>query len=64
MFGYCNSGPVTGHIMQLFQELGLEHDRDKQCKKYSGGNKRKLSAAIALVGNPEMLLLVRNQYKY
>ena len=29
-----------------------------QCYQYSGGNRRKLSAAIALVGTPEVLLLV------
>ena len=33
-----------------------------QCYKYSGGNRRKLSAAIALVGNPDILLLVRAQF--
>lgn len=27
------------------------------CKTYSGGNKRKLSVACALVGDPQVLLL-------
>ena len=27
---------------------------------YSGGNKRKLSTAVALVGNPQIVLLVRS----
>ena len=28
---------------------------------HSGGNKRKLSTAIALIGNPQIILLVRSQ---
>ena len=27
---------------------------------YSGGNKRKLSTAVALIGNPQIVLLVRS----
>ena len=27
---------------------------------YSGGNKRKLSTAVGLVGNPQIVLLVRS----
>lgn len=30
---------------------------DKQVKNYSGGNKRKLSTAMALVGNPPIVFL-------
>ena len=30
---------------------------------YSGGNKRKLSTAIALIGNPSIVFLVRRKYK-
>ena len=29
---------------------------------YSGGNKRKLSTAIALIGNPSIVFLVRRKY--
>ena len=29
---------------------------------YSGGNKRKLSTAIALIGKPSMVFLVRKYY--
>jgi ATP-binding cassette subfamily A (ABC1) protein 3 len=30
---------------------------DKQCGTYSGGNKRKLNVAMALVGNPPILFM-------
>lgn len=30
---------------------------DKSCGKYSGGNKRKLSMAIALIGSPLLVML-------
>ena len=31
---------------------------DKICGDYSGGNKRKLSTAIAFLGNPKLIFLV------
>jgi ATP-binding cassette, subfamily A (ABC1), member 3 len=30
---------------------------DKRIKHYSGGNKRKLSIALALIGEPDLILL-------
>ena len=38
--------------------LDLVKHASKLCGKYSGGNKRKLSTAIALVGNPPIVFLV------
>ena len=40
------------------RKLGLLQHCDKRAGDYSGGNKRKLSTAIALVGNPPMIFLV------
>ncbi|CAI8007469.1 ATP-binding cassette sub-family A member 3 [Geodia barretti] len=37
--------------------LDLSKHASKQCGKYSGGNKRKLSTAIALIGDPPIILL-------
>jgi ATP-binding cassette subfamily A (ABC1) protein 3 len=37
--------------------LDLSKHAGKQCGKYSGGNKRKLSTALALVGNPPIIFL-------
>lgn len=40
-------------------KLGLQEHSDKQVKAYSGGNRRKLSTAIALLARPALILLVR-----
>jgi ABC-type multidrug transport system ATPase subunit len=40
------------------QKLGLLRHANKLSQDYSGGNKRKLSTAIALVGNPPVIFLV------
>lgn len=39
-------------------KLGLEPHADRPAGKYSGGNKRKLSTAIALIGCPPVIFLV------
>ena len=39
-------------------KLGLEEYADKPAGKYSGGNRRKLSTAIALLARPALILLV------
>lgn len=41
------------------QSLGLSLYADRLAGTYSGGNKRKLSTAIALIGCPPLVLLVR-----
>ena len=38
--------------------LGLSQYKDRRCGDYSGGNKRKLSTAIALLGSPPIIFLV------
>ncbi|XP_076469399.1 phospholipid-transporting ATPase ABCA3-like [Babylonia areolata] len=44
-------------VDKLIDIMMLEPHKDKQAGYYSGGNKRKLSTAIALVGDPPFLLL-------
>ena len=39
-------------------KLGLAKYADKLSGTYSGGNKRKLSTAIALIGHPPLIFLV------
>ena len=46
------------------RKLGLVRYADKQAGDYSGGNKRKLSTAIALVGNPPAVFLVRLNHNH
>lgn len=48
----------TSHNVEtLIRAFGLTPYRHRLAQKLSGGNKRKLSLAIALVGNPSVLLL-------
>lgn len=41
----------------LIDLLDLSEYKDKMCFSLSGGNKRKLSVAISLVGSPAVVLL-------
>ena len=43
------------------QKLGLSEDAGRSAGTYSGGNRRKLSTAIAMIGCPALVLLVRPQ---
>ena len=45
------------NIRELISRLGLNDHRNKLVKKLSGGTKRKLSLAIAMIANPSVLLL-------
>ena len=38
-------------------QVGLEKHADKPCGTYSGGNKRKLSLGMAMIGQPAVVLL-------
>ena len=44
-------------VTQLLDSLTLTPHADKISENYSGGNKRKLSLGIALVGNPKVLFI-------
>jgi len=44
-------------IERLVEDMELTSYVDKQAGTYSGGNKRKLSVAIALIGNPKIVIL-------
>lgn len=46
-------------LLKLTQYLvtGLDEYRQRKCGKYSGGNKRKLSTAMALIGDPPVVFL-------
>ncbi|XP_023570208.1 ATP-binding cassette sub-family A member 13 [Octodon degus] len=59
---YCSlRGLPREHIPEvaadLVRRLHLEAHADKRVATYSGGTKRKLSTALALVGKPDILLL-------
>lgn len=58
----CNIGSVLAHVQVAewaIQKLGLLEDANRSAGTYSGGNRRKLSTAIAMIGCPVLVLLVR-----
>lgn len=48
---------VTHNVNEVMRAVGLIPFKDRMAMKLSGGNKRKLSLGIALMGNPTVLLL-------
>ncbi|XP_002135015.3 ATP-binding cassette sub-family A member 3 [Drosophila pseudoobscura] len=59
---YCLlQGVQRRHVRDICSSLavyfGFHEHIDKLAKHYSGGNKRKLSAAISIIGNPSILYL-------
>ncbi|KAK2756497.1 hypothetical protein FQN54_005390 [Arachnomyces sp. PD_36] len=48
---------VQHNVDQVIRAVGLTSFRHRMAAKLSGGNKRKLSLGIALMGNPTVLLL-------
>lgn len=44
-------------VESVIEKLGLQIHRKKASGSLSGGNKRKLSVAIAILGNPPIILL-------
>ena len=44
-------------VQHLITKLGLTPFADKICEGYSGGNKRKTSLALAIIGNPSVVFL-------
>ena len=52
------STPHYGHVcVRVCQALGLQPYLDYQCRHLSGGNKRKLSVALAFVCSPPIIIL-------
>lgn len=48
---------ISAVSMKLAEELNFKKHFDKRTKQYSGGNKRKLSTALALLGKPTVVYL-------
>ncbi|KAI0441149.1 hypothetical protein F4803DRAFT_437510 [Xylaria telfairii] len=48
---------VKADVAYIMARVGITSHADKLAAKLSGGNKRKLSLGIALIGNPPVLLL-------
>lgn len=48
---------IPALIQHLATELNFMKHINKRVEEYSGGNKRKLSTAVALIGNPVLVYL-------
>lgn len=48
---------VKIHVDNIIEAVGVGRFRTRMASKLSGGNKRKLSLGVALIGNPKVLLL-------
>ncbi|KAL4926063.1 putative ABC transporter [Aspergillus undulatus] len=48
---------ITRNVREVIRAVGLTPFKHRMATKLSGGNKRKLSLGIALMGNPSVLLL-------
>jgi cobalt/nickel transport system ATP-binding protein len=55
-YGYGKE-EISRMVERVLAELGIEHMRDKICHYLSGGEKRKVALAGALVMRPELLIL-------
>ena len=53
-----SGGDVEVMVEEQLKRLKLEELADRPVYTYSGGNKRKLSLAVAMMGDPPLLLLV------
>ena len=60
MYGRLRGIPeyeVGNTVAELIERLGLTQHANRLAGTYSGGNKRKLSTAIALIGDPPIVFL-------
>ena len=67
LFDYLNVYQIINYFRELkgvsesnesiIERFGLKNYKKTLCKNLSGGNKRKLTFAIALMGNPKIILL-------
>lgn len=48
---------INSHVDEILQSVGLTEARRRKCKDLSGGMSRRLSLAIAMLGDPELLIL-------
>ena len=52
-----NEASIETAVMDIITEVDLQEKTDVAAKKLSGGQKRKLSVGIALIGDPKIIFL-------
>jgi ABC-type multidrug transport system ATPase subunit len=52
-----HTGDEQKHVRQLMKDVGLDNARHKLASDLSGGMKRRLSIAIALVGDSRIVFM-------
>ncbi|WP_342429255.1 ABC transporter ATP-binding protein [Neobacillus sp. FSL H8-0543] len=57
MKGVIDKGERTEQVERLLEEVNLKPQANKKVKRYSGGMKRRLGIAQALLGNPKLIIL-------
>jgi len=48
---------LVKYVQSVVERIGLKDFANRPCGGYSGGNKRKLSVGVALIGNPAVIFL-------
>jgi len=48
---------LAQNVISLLEKMGLSEDADRRVQKYSGGMRRRVNLAMALVSNPEIAFL-------
>jgi ABC-2 type transport system ATP-binding protein len=54
---YAGYYPAARPVQELIELVGLASLADRRCARLSGGERRRLDVALALVGNPELIFL-------
>lgn len=60
LFGAIKGGSgaeLAARVDEMIADVGLQEKRDALAGTLSGGQKRRLSAAIAVIGRPRLLIL-------
>lgn len=57
MKGLTDKKERTDQVERLLEEVNLQPQANKKVKSYSGGMKRRLGIAQALIGNPKLIIL-------
>lgn len=58
LFANCTDVCFAAKVAKCLEEVGLSADKNIVSKKLSGGQKRKLSLAMAIIGEPRVVIIL------